>query len=324
MSRAMAPAVIGLAQLRTGAAGPGWPALALAAGVSVAVHLAALSVFAPQDSVAIEGGAEPALSALGQSFADFTQGAQPVTRATALRATPDAATRAATLPQVSSAQAVDRTPPSLPEVADPAALALPSTSAPAQPARTATAPMALQPAQPQPAEAAPPEVRPASAPPSIDVRSADADTPRPRPRPDPTARPPVATQPTPTPPAPAGNAPQAARRGSETGEEAAPAARSGAADTQHAAPGSAAASNYPGEVMRQLQRTRQARVSGRGVAVVAFSVADDGGLASVSVATSSGNAALDQAAMDHVRRATPFPPPPAGAQRQFRFEFASR
>ncbi|TVP69897.1 MAG: energy transducer TonB [Rhodobacteraceae bacterium] len=58
--------------------------------------------------------------------------------------------------------------------------------------------------------------------------------------------------------------------------------------------------------------------------MVAFSVGSNGGLASVSVAQSSGHAGLDQTALDHIRRAAPFPPPPAGAQCQFSFEFVGR
>jgi periplasmic protein TonB len=42
------------------------------------------------------------------------------------------------------------------------------------------------------------------------------------------------------------------------------------------------------------------------------------------VARSSSHPELDEMALDHVRRAAPFPAPPPGAQRDFRFEFEGR
>ncbi len=301
-----------LAQLRDAAPVPGWPALAVAAGLSVALHLAAMAALAPRPPVvAIEGGAPPALAALGHAFEDFVHGAQPVTPPVAPAAPPAAAPTAA--PSLAPSTAAERADPALAAFADPAALALPE--APAARPTEATPPVEA----PAMAEPVRPETAVTREEPAVTVSEATPDTPRPRARPDPAARAPAAA-----PPQPAGTAAQDARRGAETGQEAAPAARTGAAPGAAATAGSAAASNYPGEVLRQLQRTRRARVSGRGLAVVSFSIADSGALASVAIATSSGSAALDQAALDHIRRAAPFPPPPAGAQRQFRFEFASR
>lgn len=51
--------------------------------------------------------------------------------------------------------------------------------------------------------------------------------------------------------------------------------------------------------------------------VVAFSVAASGGLGGVSLARSSGHTELDAEALSMVRRAAPFPRPPAGAPRSF-------
>lgn len=146
---------------------------------------------------------------------------------------------------------------------------------------------------------------------AIAVQTAEADTPRPQRRPDRAARP--------APPAQTGGASdRSARRGSADGAR-------GQAETQAAtrasAPGTAAVSSYPGEVMRQIQRVRQARVRARGAATVVFTIAADGRLASAALARSSGSADLDQAALDHLRRAAPFPAPPPGAQRDFSFEF---
>ena len=55
----------------------------------------------------------------------------------------------------------------------------------------------------------------------------------------------------------------------------------------------------------------------KGQAVIAFTIDDHGGLATIGVAVSSGNPAVDQAALEMIRRAAPFPPPPPGAQRSF-------
>lgn len=142
---------------------------------------------------------------------------------------------------------------------------------------------------------------------------------KPLPRPDRTA-------PAPTPQqarAPQGNSAQTATRGSLQGN-AGQSASQAPARAQASAQGNAAASNYPGEVLRRIQRTRQARSPARGQVLVIFTVGNNGNLASVSVARSSGHSGLDQTALDHIRRAAPFPPPPTSAQRQFSFEFGGR
>lgn len=50
---------------------------------------------------------------------------------------------------------------------------------------------------------------------------------------------------------------------------------------------------------------------------VAFSLSPSGSLAGVSLARSSGHGELDAEAVAMVRRAAPFPRPPAGAPRSF-------
>ncbi|MGR3621073.1 TonB family protein [Pseudophaeobacter sp.] len=80
--------------------------------------------------------------------------------------------------------------------------------------------------------------------------------------------------------------------------------------------GNAAADNYPGQVMRRIQRAKRV-ADVRGVAIVRFSIAASGGLAAVRLARSSGSGKLDGIALAQVRRAAPFPPPPAGAKRSF-------
>ena len=121
----------------------------------------------------------------------------------------------------------------------------------------------------------------------------------------------------------AGNAEQDARRGSADGAAGADATASGTSGAASQA-GNAAVSNYPGQVMERIRRTRQQRVSGRGVAVVSFSIGNNGGLAAASIQRSSGSPAIDAAALAHIQRAAPFPAPPAGAGRSFSFEFVVR
>ncbi|PLU72044.1 energy transducer TonB [Sinorhizobium medicae] len=89
--------------------------------------------------------------------------------------------------------------------------------------------------------------------------------------------------------------------------------------------GNAAVSNYPGKVRRKLTRairypSAAKRQGLRGVAHVSFTVTSGGGVASVGITKSAGSPVLDQAALETVRRAAPFPAIPAGAGRD-RWEF---
>lgn len=81
---------------------------------------------------------------------------------------------------------------------------------------------------------------------------------------------------------------------------------------------------YAKAVMKKVRSTKKKKVRARGVAVVAFSVGRDGSLAGASIARSSGDAELDQVAVEHIRRAAPFPVPPEGAERNFQIEFAGK
>lgn len=74
---------------------------------------------------------------------------------------------------------------------------------------------------------------------------------------------------------------------------------------------------YNGQVIAHLRRFQSypeaARAAGvRGASTVNFRLARNGAVVAVSLARSSGNAILDQAAVAMVRRASPFPPIPAG------------
>ncbi|MGR3321105.1 MAG: TonB family protein [Pseudooceanicola sp.] len=114
-----------------------------------------------------------------------------------------------------------------------------------------------------------------------------------------------------------GNSDRDATAGASTGREAASVTRQGTRTGTAAEAGNAAASNYPGLVYRTISRVRKPRLNRRGTTRVAFSISASGGLAGVSVAGSSGSSNLDEAALTLVRRAAPFPAPPAGAQRSF-------
>ena len=121
------------------------------------------------------------------------------------------------------------------------------------------------------------------------------------------------------------NAEQNARRGSASGRDSATAPQQGR-DTQsrNRAQGNAAASNYPGKVMRHIARVLRPRANSRGAAVVRFSISSNGGLSALRLARSSGSSRLDRAAMTVLRRAAPFPRPPRGAKRSFTIRIEGR
>lgn len=262
----------------------------VALALSGALHAAGLLIVAPQDEpVLIAGGGGTAeIAALGAAFEDFVAGSVPVT------------------PPVQAAVQAPATQPSLTlpsgEVAD---LAVPVTTAPVT---TSSAPVV------QAAPAATPEVATAiveDTAPTTSIR--------------PVARPaqPAQRRAQATPPRPAGNAQADASRGSAQGQDGGQAAAAGPAEQDNSG-GQAAAANYPGQVLRQITGLRRQRAPARGVVTVRFSIAGSGALADVAVAQSSGSAALDGMALDHIRRAAPFPPPPASAQTSFSFEFVGR
>lgn len=81
---------------------------------------------------------------------------------------------------------------------------------------------------------------------------------------------------------------------------------------------------YGDTVMRLIAKLRRVKAPERGVVTVGFEIGGDGGLRRVAVVSSSGSSALDQVAVDHIRRAAPFPPPPEGAVTRFAFEFVGK
>lgn len=259
---------------------------------SMAAHLAAMTLIWSEPTISMEGGAAGAQPSLGSSFADLAQGVQQPVKAVSEATAPQAA------PEPPLEKPVTAPDPALQPVATPDREAVaPQTSDPA----------AQAPVTPDDVTAAIPDPAPV----------------RPRMR----TRPPEPTKAKPTakPAAPQGNATQNATAGTQNASSRTRAdARQASRATTSNAEGNAAASNYPGLVMQRLSRVPRPESSTRGTAVVQFSIAPDGGLASASIARSSGSAALDRAALAMVGKAQPFPPPPSGARRSYSINIKGR
>lgn len=276
--------------------------------LSATLHAAGMLAVAPSDALVQQpAGGQGQTAALGSSFADFAAGSVPVTPA-------------AQQPETATVQEAVQ------QVAQPPVSAAPAPQVPQSAVAPVQAPQAQRPdlaAQ----TAAPPDRQEAVAQDST-ASAAPARSARPQARPDARAQaapqqPPAPRQPQQATPRPAGNAQADARRGSATGQQAGQTTTAGQTQTPQAESGNAAASNYPGEVLRKITRQRRAPAPRGGTVLVAFSIAGSGGLASASVARSSGSPALDRVALDHIRRSAPFAPPPRGAQTSFTFEFVS-
>lgn len=264
-----------------------------ALALSGALHAAGLLIVAaPPQRIAVAGGGTPDIAAIGAAFEDFVAGAVPVTPAAQ--------------PAVAPAQRSLALPASA--VAD---LAVPDLAVPVTPDPSTSAPVAT---------GATPVTAPQPAP---DITRALPDT-APATSLRPIARPAPQTAQPAAPPRPTGNADTDAARGSSQAQAQGQAVASGAAPAPDSTGGQAAAAAYPGQVLRQITRLRPQRAPARGIVLVRFAIAASGALADVSVAQSSGSAALDRLALDHIRRAAPFPAPPAGAQMAFSFEFLGR
>lgn len=86
--------------------------------------------------------------------------------------------------------------------------------------------------------------------------------------------------------------------------------------------GSSSADEYRGEVYGSFRKADEVVEAAkakhlRGQTVVVFAIDDQGALTSLKVAISSGNPAVDDSALEFIRRSAPFPPPPPGGQRVF-------
>lgn len=179
----------------------------------------------------------------------------------------------------------------------PQPVALPEDVAPAQPSDA-----------PDLAEVAAPDALPALALPEVLADTAPIVTPRPRvkaetkPAPKPAVKP---TKPA-AKPAPKPEAKPEARAAAK------PAA---AAPAATARAGGGSRDSWMADARRKIERRKRYPSAARGATgtvTLAVSVAASGALSGVSVAGSSGNAALDEAAASAVRRAAPFKPSVSG------------
>jgi protein TonB len=112
-----------------------------------------------------------------------------------------------------------------------------------------------------------------------------------------------------------GNAARTRVAGAASGAVSAPPVPQGATvETRRPNSGSAAASNYPGKVLRCVSRANRAQTTARGTASVGFSVSERGRITGVYLAGSSGNPQLDAAALRALRSVGRCPAPPQGAR----------
>lgn len=180
----------------------------------------------------------------------------------------------------------------------------------------------VEPVEPQaaePAETAPIETAEAIEPEPEPVPDAPVPTPRPEYTPPP-PRETVQRQPEPQPQrGNEGRQEVSQQRGSSQGQTTTGAAQQSSGSSRAQQAGNAAVSNYPGEVRSRLNRAlrypRGARGRVSGEVHVSFTVTASGGAAGISITRSSGSPILDQAAVETVQRAAPFPAIPAGAGR---------
>lgn len=267
----------------------------------------ALAMFSEPTLIEMEGRTGAQQARLGTSFADMVQGrvAAQTPSETALTAVKP--TESEIIKPETTKAVPDPVSPTPVRPIAPAALTPLSTQSAVQTAvtpPTATAESAPDPVHEPPPEKIHPAPRPA--PPDPAPRTAEKTPPKP-----------------PAPPTAAGNGATTARAGEVQGREAAKARTTGSGGAQNLT-GNAAATNYPGQVMRKISRGTRPRVSARGTAVVSFRLTSEGRLAAISISRSSGSAELDRAAVKLVQRAAPFPPPPSGARRAFSVEIKGR
>lgn len=273
-----------------------WSVAAAAIVLSSALHAAAVGRLAPSPTPEpdLSAGGAQAIPLLGDSFADMAAGGA------APSAPPAMAPKVAAAPTIPVAVTVAALPPVIPTAAPSPQLDL------AQPPKPEAA------TKPVPEELSKPvaEATVAAVPEATLVR------PQERPK---------KAKPTATPlPKAIGNSDSNGKKGMAKGTAAGRASGAKATGTVDKGDGGKAAASYGSTVLRKISRTRKAKAPAKGRVVVGFVIAANGGLQSARVVTSSGDAGLDKVALDHIRRAAPFPAPPPSAQRQFAFEFLGK
>ncbi|WP_412073410.1 TonB family protein [Tritonibacter mobilis] len=283
------------------------------AGLSLCFALAAHAAFlvdVEDNTVELEGGGNVAPAALGDSFADLAQGTATSVEAETVSETAQVEPMVPTEPDRATSPQVQPVTPevTVPKSAQSASAVVPVTSL-----------AAAVPVEQQVTEVQPDQMEPVEEPSDL----APAQSPRPETRPDPEPDQPDKAKPRQA--APRGNSTVDARAGTESGAENQRAAQAASTrPAQGSGAGNAAASNYQGLVMRKIFRVRKPRTSVKGVAHVSFVIGGGGQLASVRIRKSSGSSELDQLALQQIRKAAPFPPPPAGARTQFSIAIKGR
>lgn len=293
-------------------------ALGVAVTVSLGLHLAALGFGVSRDGTQIEAGAGAVNVAIGTSFADMASGTLAAAK-----------TRDADL--------ISSTPPDQMPATQPTPVTEETPTTPAQVTTHSSAsvliPLQLTESVPIPAKPATPISEGSRVEPDGTVETLayiDAPTPAPNVSKRPVSRPATLVVPRSAPPkaataaVPRGNAQNNAKAGAQTTPSAATAVKRGTDSTRETTQGNAAATTYPGQVMRKINRVPKPRVSAGGSAVVRFTIAGNGRLAGLSLARSSGSSQFDKAALGVIRRAAPFPAPPPGAQRSFSLTIKGR
>ncbi|WP_386679149.1 energy transducer TonB [Loktanella sp. R86503] len=205
-------------------------------------------------------------------------------------------------------------PPDLPQMTEPQpSQPMPSVARVPSAPPSMSSPALQPPAQDNPALPAPPQTPPPE--PELEVAEvvptyAPQMTARPIERP---ARQSPAPRQAPAQSNPAPSSP-AQRAAGQGGGANAGAAQAGQAASQTAAARQSAMAEWGGVIRSRIERRKSyPRAAGRagGTVRVAIRVGADGGLQGLGIAQSSGNAALDQAALSAVQRAGRFPPAPA-------------
>jgi protein TonB len=223
-----------------------------------------------------------------------------------------------------------------PPVADPApsvAVTSPPVQQPLPPAPQTAPPVAE--VAPQPVVEAPPPVAELAWPPVAQKPPAAFERPpitEPSPRPSAQASPPLRPAPTASPaprrvralPPSEKTRPEPRRMRPETATAESEPTRSTSEPAKAFAPAisSEEAQAYRGTVFGRIAAQKRypeaARERGpHGVAILSFSIGGSGQIVGATLAQSAGDSILDAEALATVRRASPFPPPPAGAPRNF-------
>jgi protein TonB len=261
--------------------------IAVFLGLSAAVHAGVMAGIGPGlggpqgqgaagDSMVTLAAAPEALSALARQWQ-----APPTTMP---------APAAPTAPTLSEIAPILRDEPAIPTLSRPLQPALPVPDMPADPLIGAAPP--------------PPPPPPVTA-------LAAAQSPRPAQRPERPAE--QGARPATTEPAPP-RQPQPARQAAGAGggaTQGASPAPSAAAPAISAATRQSLMGQWGAQIMARIERARP-RVGARGQVVLALAITRDGQLAGLSVSRSSGDPALDAAALSAVQRAGRFPAAPAG------------